>query len=158
MFKPRLARKKNWKRVFWARVARKTFSNESLSRCDRFFQFFCPNRSYPHDFWAVWNFWHAPRVFDRSEFGFGFGFDFDFYFDFEMFCTLQILKFVGYRTLQIDRTLQLEKACNRRDGQIQEMITRDALKPLRKASRAHCFNAWRCLKRHEHTALTYDIA
>ena len=37
-----------------------------------------------------------PRVFDRREFGFGFGFDFDFYFGFEMFCTLQILKFVGY--------------------------------------------------------------
>ena len=35
-----------------------------------------------------------PRVFDRREFGFGF--DFDFYFDFEMFCTLQILRFVGY--------------------------------------------------------------
>ena len=49
---------------------------------------------------------HAPRVFDEREFGF----DFDFYFDFEMFCTLQIVRFVVYRTLQNDRTLQLVEA------------------------------------------------
>ena len=36
----RFARKKIRKRVFWARVAPKTFSNESLSRCDQFYQIF----------------------------------------------------------------------------------------------------------------------
>ena len=52
------------------------------------------------------------RVFDRREFGFGFGFDFDFYFGFEMFCALQILKFVGYGIKICSVcTLQLEKVC-----------------------------------------------
>ena len=37
---------------------------------------------------------HPPIVFDRREFHFGFDFDFDF----EMFHTLQISRFVGYRS------------------------------------------------------------
>ena len=40
LFKPRLARKVFWRCCFWARVARKTFSNESFLCCDRFCQIF----------------------------------------------------------------------------------------------------------------------
>ena len=43
-------RKCFWKRVFSARVVRKTFSNESLSRCDRFCQIFVQIGAIPANF------------------------------------------------------------------------------------------------------------